>query len=440
MMQKVFVFLCRNGCLQVMIILSLCIHFHVMAQEVTFHQHIKPIIQTHCIRCHQEGGLGPFPLQSYEDVSLRAKFIRYVTGTRYMPPFRANESFQHYKNLNVLSKEEIKLIDDWVQSGSPEGKKSRKKAQIIKDLHEFENPSLSTFAAINSDTLSMQKKFLIPGLGEEEFRYFYIPFNNEKARYLKSVSFIPGNRKLVHHSRIMCDTTGSIAGIDGISEKDPNVYAFQTKPLADPFLFGWVPGNDRIEFPAGTGKKILPGTNFILNMHYAPTPIPDGDSSRIILEYCMDSVEREVQTLTFKEDQISNLPFIIKANSSPVFYMRSAPMEEDMSLISILPHMHLLGKSFRAFAVTSDGDAIPLVDVPEWDFNWQMTYAFEHYIKIPKGSVIYAEARYDNTTSNPKNPNIPIKDVGYGWGTKDEMMNLVIYYVSYKDGDEKIKL
>ncbi|MFZ9661245.1 MAG: c-type cytochrome, partial [Chitinophagaceae bacterium] len=358
------------------------------AQKITFHQHINPIIQTHCIGCHREGGLGPFPLIAYNDVYQRSKFIRYVTGSRYMPPFRANDSFQHYKNLNVLSPQEIKMIDNWVNDGSPEGKKSKRKSSQLADIHVRADHSIITSSL--SDTLSMQRTFMMPKLGEEEFRYFYIPFNNSKERYIRSISFLPGNRKLVHHSRIMSDTTGSIAGIDGISEKDPTVYAFQEKPLSDPFLFGWVPGNDRIEFPAGTGKKIFPGTNFILNMHYAPTPIVEGDSSRIVLEYCMDSVEREVKTLTFKEDQISNLPFIIKANSKPVFYMRSAPMDEDMSLISIMPHMHLLGKSFRAYAVSPDGDAIPLVDVPDWDFNWQMTYAFKNYIKIPKGSIIYA--------------------------------------------------
>jgi hypothetical protein len=114
--------------------------------------------------------------------------------------------------------------------------------------------------------------------------------------------------------------------------------------------------------------------------------------------------------------------------------------EEDISLISIMPHMHLLGKRFKAFAVSPDGELIPLVNIPDWDFNWQMTYTFKNYIHIPKGSVIYAEAQYDNTLQNPRNPTRPPKDVSYGWGTKDEMMNLIIYYVKYRVGDEKIEL
>ena len=159
-------------------------------------------------------------------------------------------------------------------------------------------------------------------------------------------------------------------------------------------------------------------------------------STSIRIQFSDKPVEREVITLTLKEDHISNSPFIIKANSSPTFYMRSSLIEEDISLISIMPHMHLLGKRFKAFAISPSGDLIPLVNIPDWDFNWQMTYTFQKYIHVPKGSVIYAEAQYDNTKANPRNPNYPPQDVGYGWGTKDEMMNLVLYYVQYRAGDE----
>ena len=105
-----------------------------------------------------------------------------------------------------------------------------------------------------------------------------------------------------------------------------------------------------------------------------------------------------------------------------------------------MPHMHLLGKSFRAFAVTPDGELIKLIHIPRWDFNWQMSYTFKQFVKLPKGTIIYAEGEYDNTINNSRNPNHPVKNVGLGWGTKDEMMNLVIYFVPYRLGDENIEL
>jgi mono/diheme cytochrome c family protein len=421
--------------------LSCFLLLHIQAQEVNYREHIEPIISTHCIRCHQPNNVAPFSLLTYEDVASRAKFISHVTKTKYMPPFKADNSFQHYKNENTLTPDEIQLIQDWVAKGVEKGKKNSKR---IPDVHSANTNIVSTLHSVNNKAesleIGMQHAFVLPEKGKEEFRFFHIPLNNQTEKYIQSIRFIPGNKKLVHHSRVMTDTSGTTSGLDGLSESDTAIYKYQTKPLADPFLFGWVPGNDQIVFPEGTGKKLFPGTDFIFNMHYSPSPIIVSDSSSIRIQFAEKPAEREVITLTLKEDNISNLPFLIRANTSPVFYMRSAMTEEDISLISIMPHMHLLGKRFKAFAVTPGGDLIPLVNIPDWDFNWQMTYTFKNYIYVPKGSVIYAEAQYDNTQQNPRNPTNPPKDVGYGWGTTDEMMNLVIYYVKYRAGDENIQL
>ena len=413
----------------------------VYSQGITYNQHIAPIIQTHCVSCHNPNGLAPFSLMNFADVSSRAKFIGFVTKTKYMPPFKADNSFQHYKNENILSPEEIQSIQEWVNSGTNEGKRISKKQQLtILDTHVNKIQNTGIPPEQVDISVGMGNKFSITEVGKEEFRFFHIPLKNKDPHYIKSIQFIPGNKKLVHHSRIMIDTTGEIAGIDGLSETDTNIYKYQTKPLADPFLFGWVPGTDHISFPEGTGKLLYPRSDFILNMHYSPSPIETSDSSSIRIQFTDKPVEREVVTLTLTEENISNQPFIIKANSTPTFYMRSALIQEDISLISIMPHMHLLGKSFKAFAVTPAGDLIPLISIPDWDFNWQMTYTFQRYTIVPKGSVIYAEAKYDNTAANERNPNRIPKDVGYGWGTKDEMMNLVIYYVKYKQGDENTVL
>ena len=409
----------------------------INAQEINYNQHIAPIINMHCIACHKPGGVAPFSLETYSDVFSRSKFIAFVTRTKYMPPFKADNTFQHYKNENLLSPVEIQTIQDWVGAGSREGKRvSKKNKATFLDEHDSLLLSPTDMSLGEKVSVGMNKKFILPSVGVEEFRFFHIPFNNKEPHYIKSIQFIPGNKKLVHHSRIMLDTTGEISGIDGLSETDTSIYKYQTKPLADPFLFGWVPGNDVINFPEGTGKLLYPGSDIILNMHYSPSAIEASDSSSISFQFTDKPIEREVITLTMKEDNISNLPFIIKANASPTFYMRSALMSEDISLISIMPHMHLLGKRFKAFAITPAGEVIPLIHIPSWDFNWQMTYTFQHYIHVPKGSVIYAEAQYDNTTNNERNPNRIPKDVGYGWGSRDEMMNLVIYFVKYKIGDE----
>lgn len=402
-------------------------------EKIDFEGTIKPILDKHCVNCHQNGGIAPFALDNWEDIASRAIMIGAVTTSKYMPPWRADTSFQHYKNENYLSKIEIDQINQWIQNGKPRG--------IVEKRKEKKSPQ-HKFNKKQDDKihLGFNRAFVIKGENKEEFRFFHMPSTMKKDGYIQSIEFAPGNKQQVHHSRIMIDTTQSISGIDGLSEEDPSILQYQTKPLADPFLFGWVPGNNKIIFPKGIGKKIYAQSDFIVNVHYAPSPIQTSDSSSIIIALTKDSIEREAQTLTLTENNISNQPFVLYPNKKSTFYMRSPQLQDSISLISIMPHMHLLGKTFKSYAITPDGDVLPLVHVPNWDFNWQTTYQFSKFMVLPKGTVIYAEATYDNTDENPLNPYKPARTVGYGWGSKDEMMNLVIYYVKYRKGDELIDL
>ena len=416
------------------LIAFMVLHSSILGQgKIDFETTIKPILTKHCINCHQNGGIAPFALDNWIDVDARAIMIGAVTASKYMPPWRADTSFQHYKNENYLSSTEIELIKQWIENEKPRGIVERKKEKLFtqnKDKKKQENEI----------QIGFNRAFVIKGENKEEFRFFHMPSKMKENGYIQSIEFVPGNKKQVHHSRIMIDTTQSISGIDGLSEEDSSILKYQTKPLADPFLFGWVPGNDKIIFPKGIGKKMYAKSDFIVNVHYVPSPIQVIDSSSIIIKLSDDPIEREAQTLTLTEQNISNQPFVIYPNKKSTFYMRSPILQDSISLISIMPHMHLLGKSFKSYAITPDGEILPLVHVPNWDFNWQTTYQFKKFTVLPKGTVIYAEATYDNTNENPLNPNKPAKTVGYGWGSKDEMMNLILYYVKYRQGDELIDL
>jgi hypothetical protein len=418
----------------VLFALMVLVQNSILGQEkINFETNIKPILTKHCVNCHQNGGIAPFALDNWADVDARAIMIGAVTASKYMPPWRADTSFQHYKNENYLSKTDIELIQQWIQNDQPRGIVERRKEKGSQQIKVKKKQG-------NEIQIGFNRAFVIKGENKEEFRFFHMPSKIKENGYIQSIEFVPGNKKQVHHSRIMIDTTQSISGIDGLSEEDSSILKYQTKPLADPFLFGWVPGNDKIIFPKGIGKKIYANSDFIVNVHYVPSPIQVVDSSSIIIQLSNEPIEREAQTLTLTENNISNQPFIIYPNKKSTFYMRSPVLQDSISLISIMPHMHLLGKTFKSYAITPDGNIIPLVNVPSWDFNWQTTYQFTKFTLLPKGSVIYAEATYDNTNENPLNPYKPARTVGYGWGSKDEMMNLILYYVKYRQGDELIDL
>ena len=401
-------------------------HSILFAQSPTYYEHIEPIIRNNCAACHNPTGIGPFSLSTFEEVASKGKFIAHVTKIKYMPPWKADLAFQTFKNERFLTQEEIALIQQWVDAGMPKGKKRK--------IKEAEKNVLNPPPDM---VLSMSNAFQIPNTAVEEFRFFSIPTNLPQDVYLSGINFLPGSKQ-VHHSRIMTDSTQKIRGINGLSELDPAIKEFQKIPLADEFLYGWVPGNEGVKFPEGTGKKIVKGTDLILNIHYSPTSKALQDKSSIQLYFTKSPVEREVKTMTLRENDISNQPFFIPADSQPTFYI-SYKVEKDISLISVMPHMHFLGKSFAALASTPDGETIPLIKIENWDFNWQSTYLYKNLLKIPAGSVILVAATYDNTQTNNANPHNPPKDIGYGWNSTDEMCNLIIYYVDYTEGDEKIE-
>lgn len=405
--------------------LFLGIRGSVLAQMPTFTADVQPILVRNCAApCHHPGGVGPFSLLTYEDVAKRGKFIAKVTQTRYMPPFPADRQFQHYANERGLSESEINTIQAWVNNGMPDEKK--RQSNRVKDpgiaQNLAEQPRLP-------DLVLRMKPYAIKGDGREDFRYFHVPMNLKEDIWVEAIEFMPGNRKLLHHSRLMVDSTGTMAGINGIAEDDPELRNFQKMPLADEFLYGWVPGNDRVTFPTGAAKRIRAGSDLLLNIHYAPSAKADQDQSEVRLYFAKKPVERVVRTLSLTENSVSNQPFLLPANTRPTFYMNYGPLPDTVRLLSVLPHMHKLGRSIKAFAITPDGDAINLINVANWDYNWQLTYFFRDMLVLPKGSTILAEAHYDNTDQNPLNPNRPARTVGYGWNSTDEMMNLVFYYV-----------
>ena len=399
------------------------------SQSVTYYEDIEPIIINNCASCHKPGGIGPFSLRSYDEVSKKGNFIGHVTKSRYMPPWQADPSFQTFKNERILKQEEIDLIQLWVKAGMPKGKKSRRKYDIEDELNDGVKPDLS---------VTMVNPFTIPDKAIEEFRFFSIPSNLPADTYISAVEFIPGNRRQVHHSRIMTDTTNNIRAIDGMSELDPKIKNFQKTPLVDEFLYGWVPGNNKIFFPPGSGKLLYKNTDLILNMHYSPSSTVQEDQSTINLYFAKSKVDRIVQTLTLREVDIVNQPFYIYAETAPKYYINYR-VNKAISLISVLPHMHFIGKNFKAIAETPTGEVIPLIKIDEWDFNWQTTYQYKKMIKIPAGSFIKVEAQYDNTSINKANPFSPPRNIGYGWSSTSEMCNFIIYFLDYQEGDEELE-
>ena len=128
-------------------------------------------------------------------------------------------------------------------------------------------------------------------------------------------------------------------------------------------------------------------------------------------------------------------PLLLQADRVITFHSMNT-IEQDLSAFSVLAHAHHLARKMLAYAVTPKNDTIPLLRINDWDFNWQYIYKFNKYVKLPKDTEIHFWVTYDNTANNPENPFVPPRDITSSFKEDDEMMELFIYSVPHKTGDE----
>jgi hypothetical protein len=174
-------------------------------------------------------------------------------------------------------------------------------------------------------------------------------------------------------------------------------------------------------------------------MHYPMGSSLQMDSTKVNFTLTANPTTREVTVAPVLNHgfTLSNGPLFIPADSVRTFNAQLVnPI--NVTLLAVAPHMHLIGRSIVAYAVSFPQDTIPLIRIPNWDFHWQGAYHFRQPVRVPAWAQFKSEAIYDNTVNNPFNPSIPPQDVSLGEATTDEMMLIYFYFTPYQPGDENI--
>lgn len=424
--------------LSMRILLSLittCFITTVAWSQVTFTKDIAPIIYNNCTKCHRPNEIGPFPMTNYDEIQPWGPSIKYVTSIRYMPPWKADPHYSRFIGERVLTDEQIALIAEWVDSGTPYGNAAEEPAL----------PDFPTGSQIGTPdlVLSMSESFTHVGGNNDEYRVFVLPTGLTEDKQVSTVELRPGNSKVLHHALFGYDVTGTASAMDAA---DPaygydGFGGFGIDAVLENMFPGYVPGQKPVEYPEGLGQVLPAHSDFLMQVHYGPSPIETTDSSTVNIFFKKEPVERQVQNLIFLPIQpfLTGDLFLIAPNTVKTFHCEfTTPFK--VSVFAIWPHAHLLNKSYEVFAVHPNGDTTNLIRIPDWDFNWQGSYNFKKFIVLEPGTTIHAYVTYDNTTNNPNNPNSPPTWMSWGEKTTDEMLFMPINYVFYKQGDENINL
>lgn len=393
---------------------------------------VAPIIYSKCTNCHRVGEIGPMPFTNYEEVKNYGQMIKFVTSSGYMPPWSPNHNYSSFLGERKLSKEEINIIQEWVDGGLEQGNPKDEP-----NLPNFPNGSQLGTPDL---TLKMSEKFLHKGNNQDQYQVFVLPVNLPENKKIKAIEFRPENKKIVHHAILALDTTYKAYELDAKDSRYgyEEFGGFGFEPLENTWA-GWAPGSFARFYPADIGKNLYKRSVILAQIHYAPSPTDQLDQSEINIFYDNEnSVKRNLLTTAISPENLKE-NFIIPAGEIKTFIgVLTVPV--DVTLVSVLPHMHLIGKAWEVFAVTPKNDTLNIIKIDKWDFNWQDFYYLDKLTKIPSKSKIYAKATYDNTAENFNNPNSPPQDMSWGENTSDEMYICYLNYVVYNNGDENIDI
>lgn len=422
----------------------------------TFAEHIAPILAKNCLPCHRENGAAPFSLEQFSAVKKRAKTIAKVTLNRYMPPWPADPNYTHFVGEKVLTEEQIATIQRWVEQGAVEGSMGYSYKAPESYRSSIRKPDL----IIPFDTVALHEGDL------DRFFISKAHVKLDRKRFVSALELVPSSMGLIHHANghLLLYAEGSNTETPGTVRKMETTNAMNSNsfekmklinvggPLPNRIhsAFNYLPGVEGVEYPAGIGGyEVTRDFAAVMNdVHYGPSDTNTVDKAVLNVFFTETAPKRATGELMLGTNGVSKIvpPLVVPANKITKHSTRYT-IDADISVLTINPHLHQLGKSFWAFAIKPNGDTIPLIRIKRWNFNWQYFYTFKTMVRIPAGTEIVAIAEFDNTAKNPYNPNHPPKTVAERWDyggasmrASDEMFQFIITYTPYQKGDENISL
>jgi mono/diheme cytochrome c family protein len=404
--------------------------------KITYHKDVAPILQKNCQGCHRPGEVGPFSLTSYKQAVTWAEDIKSYTANRKMPPWKPSAAAYAFHNDRRMADTEIQTIAAWVDGGVPEGDpKDAPRSAIYPDGWVLGKPDL---------ILTVSEDFRLGASGSDTFRCYVLPTNLSEDKYIVGFEVRPGNPRIVHHTLNFWDLSGKARELENTAcfrasvidpltsdDRGPGYSAAMgvgflpgrsPRPDVPPIgnFGGWAPGQVPRFLPQGTGYLLPKGADVIIQTHYHRNGKPESDRTQVGLYFAKKPVAHPYQTLTIAPR--NPLLMMVPAGKEDHKIDGTTYLQSDCTMYSVMPHMHLIGKSVKVTMTPPGGEKTTLVEIKEWDYNWQETYWLKEPLNLKAGTQLEIEAMFDNSAKNPNNPSNPPKLVMFGEQTTNEML------------------
>ncbi|MEM1245099.1 MAG: cytochrome c [Acidobacteriota bacterium] len=369
------------------------------APTATWSDGVATLLHQNCASCHRPGQVAPMSLLTYKEARPWAKSIRRVTSARTMPPWFANPEHGDFVEDSRLTDDQIQMLSDWVAAGAPAG-----------DLANApEAPEFSSEWQIGDpDVILTMAPFEITDDMEDHYEWVQVTNPLNEDRWIKEIEIRPTFKAGAHHNLTYIGPPGAdLSYVNGLGRTEMD------------FIAGWAPGVVPMKYREGFGKLLPANGTIFFQMHYHKTP-GEGtggiDETSVGLKFYDAPVENKVATMWIVDPVLRIPPGEANYNSAS-----SVTFDHAVEVFNFTPHMHLRGKQMKFEATLPDGTKQVLLDVPKYDFNWQLTYTPREKLILPAGSRIDLYAVFDNSADNPFNPD-PTATVTFGEATTDEMM------------------
>lgn len=428
-------------------------------RPTTWNNGIGALVHDRCGGCHHPSGIGGFDFTEHGEMTTWLPAARAAVESGTMPPWQPDPDCQEYTGSRALTDQQKDDLLAWMDAGAPLGSGASP---------VFSPPDVASQAW---DAVLEVPEAYAPADGTDDYRCQVIEWDGTHAQYVTGFDIQPGEPGLVHHAAaflVDADVAERYREFDAYDDgpgypcfgapvglDQPGVEVSVTTLAGLRWLAAWVPGSANGDFPPGTGMAIRPGDIMVLQVHYntlAATAAPD--RTRVHLRLA-DQVERPAATIPFTDpgwalnNPLFGEPMTIPAGAPDVHHETTWTVgDEGVNVFTLFTadigigaegpfavhrvghHMHKLGTRGRTSIQHTDGSESCLLDIPDWDFDWQDMYTLTRPAIAKLGDTFSLSCNFDNSASNQQvidGEEVPVADRRWGDGTLDEMCLGVLY-------------
>ncbi len=369
-------------------------------RQVSYQEEVVPILRRRCTTCHIEDGLAPWAMISHRMMQGWSPMVREVLITRRMPPGQIDTQIGEWDDIHDISDEELTTLVHWIDSGA-------RREGDADPLTELE-PANPTWTLGEPDLIVEVPEEAIPATGIVDFKIKRVALGLEEDKWISAVAYNVGDRAVLH-SLLVHALDPQIPVADLAAQIDPDNAEF---------ISLYVPGRTEEVFAEDSGFLLKAGRDLSFKLRYVSSGRETVDRTRIGFYFRDSAPTYSVRNvITLNED------FTIPAGvDNHVEEAQSPTFEHDVYVESFAPQTHTRGKSMTIAAQYPDGTKQMLLNVGNYNFNWQMNYRLSERLFLPAGSRLVSETVFDNSPANPHNVD-PEAEVKVGITTWDEIFS-----------------